>query len=90
MYADSELDGGMSTTQLQGAEHLLDVRAEEACTWLIRVGDELEREEHGGAEDIERTSRHVAWYGEACVGHEIRTCMVDESDQFVSPANGDV
>jgi hypothetical protein len=80
----------LSATQLQRAERLLDVRAEEACSWLIRVGDELEGEEHGGTEDVEGTPGHVAWYGEACVGQEIRTCMVDESDQFVSGADGDV
>jgi len=90
MYADSGLDGGMSATQLQGAEHLLDVHAEEACSWLIRIGDGLEGEEHGGAEDVEGTPGHVAWYGEACIGQEIRTCMIDESDQFVGAASGDV
>ena len=79
-----------TAAQTERRERLLDICAEERRTGLVWVGDQLEGEEHGGAEYVERAPVHVARDCQRCVREEVRTGLADQSDKLVRGPNGNI
>lgn len=73
---------------LQHDHDALDVGAKEVGARLVGVGDELEGEEHGGTEGVERAPVEMTRDGEGAVGEEIGTGLGDEECESVSGIDG--
>jgi len=66
----------------------LDIRSEQIRTRLVRIRNKLERKEHGGAEDVERTPVKMARHSEVIVREEVWAGLRDELGETICGADG--